>query len=118
MMIAVGGAVGSVLRYIISKWLNEQGSGDFPWGTFVVNVVGCLIIGLVYAIEEKTGGMEPQLKLFLTVGLCGGFTTFSTFCNESFLLLRHDQLFLAALYAAASLFAGILAVYIGMRIAG
>ena len=84
---------------------------------FVVNVVGCLLIGLVCGLAARLDGLGNGLKLFLTVGFCGGFTTFSTFCNENLALLRGGALLTAALYAALSLFVGLLAVYAGLLIA-
>lgn len=118
LLIAVGGATGSVLRYFIGKYFQESWGGSFPWGTMIVNLIGCLIIGFIYALDEKMGGMNNEIKLFITVGLCGGFTTFSTFCNENLMLLRQAHILLAALYAGVSLFLGILAVYAGMKIVG
>lgn len=116
LLIALGGATGSVLRYLIGKYFQENWGGSFPWGTMIVNLIGCLVIGFIYALDEKMGGMNSETKLFITVGLCGGFTTFSAFCNESLMLLRQDHILLAALYASGSLFLGILAVYAGMKI--
>ena len=89
----------------------------FPLHTFVVNVVGCLLIGLVCGLAARLDGLGNGLKLFLTVGFCGGFTTVSTFCNENLARLRGGALFTAALYAALSLFVGLLAVYAGLLIA-
>lgn len=116
-MVALGGALGSAARYVVSRVVQEQCATTFPLHTFAVNVVGCLLIGLVCGLAARLDGMGNGLKLFLTVGFCGGFTTFSTFCNENLALLREGALLTAALYAALSLFVGLLAVYAGLLIA-
>ena len=116
-MVALGGALGSAARYVVSRVVQEQCATAFPLHTFAVNVVGCLLIGLVCGLAARLDGLGNGLKLFLTVGFCGGFTTFSTFCNENLALLRGGALFTAALYAALSLFVGLLAVYAGLLIA-
>lgn len=116
-MVALGGALGSAARYVVSRVVQEQCATTFPLHTFVVNVVGCLLIGLVCGLAARLDGLGDGLKLFLTVGFCGGFTTFSTFCNENLALLRGGALLTAALYAALSLFVGLLAVYAGLLIA-
>lgn len=113
--VALGGALGSVCRYLISKWLQEAATTSFPIGTLVVNVLGCLLIGAFYGMAERHG-LGGSLKLLLTVGFCGGFTTFSTFMNENLSLIRADQLLMTAAYAAASIILGLLAVWLGMKI--
>lgn len=113
--VALGGALGSVCRYLVSKWLQEAAATAFPAGTLVVNVLGCLLIGVFYGMAERHG-MGGELKLLLTVGFCGGFTTFSTFMNENLALLRSDQFLLAAAYAGASVALGLLAVWAGMKL--
>ncbi len=111
--IALGGAFGSVARYLLAKAVQHQWPGAFPWGTMTVNLVGCLLIGLLYGLFEKHEIMSPEIRLLLTVGLCGGFTTFSTFMNESLALIRGGDLFLSVLYIASSVTLGLLAVYLG-----
>ncbi len=115
LLVAFGGAVGSVLRYLVSKWLQEASSAAFPVGTLVVNVVGCLLIGLIYGTSDRWGISGP-MRLLLTVGFCGGFTTFSTFMNESLSLMRADNLLPLALYASLSVGLGLVAVWAGSRI--
>jgi CrcB protein len=85
----------------------------FPYGTFVVNIIGCFIIGLIFGLSERGNMADTGLRMFLTVGFCGGFTTFSTFANESLALLRDGNIFQFAIYASLSVFLGILAVYLG-----
>src|SRR5262245_22590227 len=87
LLVGLGGGVGSMLRYLCQKWLNYN-EHNFPWGTFVVNIVGCLIIGVVYAASAKGTGWSPQARLLLTAGFCGGFTTFSSFSAENLNFLR------------------------------
>lgn len=115
LLVAFGGAVGSVLRYLVSKWLQEASSVAFPVGTLVVNVVGCLLIGLIYGASDRRG-ISGDMRLLLTVGFCGGFTTFSTFMNESLSLMRADNLLSLALYASLSVGLGLVAVWAGSRI--
>lgn len=108
LLIALGGAVGSVLRYLVSS-LNTL----FPWGTFTVNILGSLLIGLLAGLVSK-GMLSPELKLLLVTGFCGGFTTFSTFANESFSMVKAGDILLTALYVGASVFVGVIAVWGGM----
>ena len=88
---ALGGACGSVARYLLSKLVQDNALSNFPFGTMTVNILGCLLIGMVYGLAENNISISPALKLLLTVGFCGGFTTFSTFMNESLSLLRADS---------------------------
>lgn len=112
-IIGTGGFIGSILRFYISKFVQEAFFSTYPYGTFAVNVLGCLLIGLISGIAEKGTWMAPEWRLFLTVGLCGGFTTFSTFSSESFQLLRDGQLLYALMYASFSLLTCLAAVFAG-----
>ena len=105
----LGGGTGSVLRYLVGQWI---GSATFPWATFVVNTVGSLAIGLFGGWAARFGWGEA-LRLSLTVGLCGGFTTFSTFSKESLALIESGSYGLFALYAAGSIALGIIATALG-----
>ncbi len=113
MIVGLGGFIGSAARFLISRYFQENVASVFPWGTFIVNIVGCLLIGLIYGISEKGELMSPEVRLFLTVGICGGFTTFSTFSNDAFMLLRQDEWLRFAFYTSLSFFLGLLAVYAG-----
>ncbi len=113
MIVGFGGFIGTAARFLISRYFQENVASVFPWGTFIVNIVGCLLIGLIYGISEKGDLMSPEVRLFLTVGICGGFTTFSTFSNDAFLLLRQDEWLRFAFYTSFSFFLGLLAVYAG-----
>lgn len=104
--VALGGAVGSVLRYLIGLIsLNEKYL--FPAKIFTINVLGCFLIGLITALSLKSSNLNPRLVLFLKVGICGGFTTFSTFALESSNLLKNGHTEIAILYMALSLAVGI-----------
>lgn len=114
--VALGGALGSVLRFVISRFLQERADTIFPVGTMFVNLVGCLLIGIIYGLASKGVAMSTGIRLFLTVGLCGGFTTFSTFCSESLYLFRADNILLGVLYAGGSVALGLIAVFAGAYI--
>lgn len=116
MIIGMGGFLGAVSRYGISHFFLKHFEGIFPLGTFVINIVGCLLIGLFYALSERSELVGYEWRLFLTVGFCGAFTTFSTFANENLFLLRNGHFWMFALYAVVSLFLGICAVWIGHSI--
>ena len=113
LLVALGGALGSVCRYLLSGWNVES----FPFGTFVVNIVGSLLIGFLVGWVNR-GVLVPEMKLLLVTGFCGGFTTFSTFANESFAMLKVGDALLSALYVALSVFLGILAVWLGSCLSG
>ncbi|MCR5129868.1 MAG: fluoride efflux transporter CrcB [Prevotella sp.] len=113
LLVALGGAVGSVGRYLVSKCFE----GAFPWGTLTVNLLGSLLIGFLVGLVAK-GTLSPEMKLLLVTGFCGGFTTFSTFANESFTMMKAGDALLTAVYIGASVALGILAVYLGMKISG
>ena len=110
LLVALGGAGGSVLRYLLSNM-----NTSFPWGTFAVNVLGSFLIGLLVGLMSK-GVLSPEMKLLLVTGFCGGFTTFSAFANESFSMMKAGDVLLTALYVGASVIIGILAVWGGMTL--
>jgi CrcB protein len=116
LLVGVGGGVGSILRYLCQKWINEAYQHNFPLATFLVNIFGCLLIGILYGLGEKGNILSPQTRLLLITGLCGGFTTFSTFAFENMNLLRVGDNFYFLLYALGSVVLGIAAVYIGSLI--
>ncbi len=112
LLVILGGGIGSGLRYLISKYLNPAISG-FYLGTFVVNVVGCLVIGLILGASLRNEYTSPTQTALLATGFCGGFTTFSTFGLEQFLLLREGSYLPLISYTLGSLVAGVLAVWLG-----
>ncbi len=115
-IVGMGGFLGAIARYLVSGYLQQNVTSVFPWGTFVVNITGCLLIGLVYGLSERGEVLSPEIRLFLTVGICGGFTTFSTLSNDALMLIRQQEWFRFALYTSLSLFAGLVAVYFGRLI--
>ena len=111
--IFLGGGTGSALRYCIQLLMHERiVPYNFPWATFTVNIFGSFLIGLFYALSERFH-FPFEVRLFLTTGLCGGFTTFSTFSHESLLLLRQNQYTVFGLYITLSILLGIVCVFAG-----
>jgi CrcB protein len=114
-LVFLGGGFGSVLRFIVSKTFTNSFS-NFFLGTFVVNVIGCLIIGFVLGLSLKHQVLTPNQTLLLTTGFCGGFTTFSTFAMEQHSFLKTGDFINFATYTLASLIMGVLAVAVGFWI--
>ncbi len=114
--VALGGALGSTLRYLVSRWVDGNAVGTYPFGTFTVNIIGCLLIGILSALASKSS-LSVELRLLLVTGFCGGFTTFSTFANESLSLMRTQDWLTFIAYVTLSLWIGIGAVWIGNNIA-
>ena len=112
LIVGLGSFFGGGMRYIVSRLAITLVHSPFPLGTFLVNVVGCLIIGFVSALPLG-GGLTPQTKLFLTTGFCGGFTTFSTFMNEGYGLTKDGDGLMLSLYIVGSLAIGMAAVAAG-----
>lgn len=114
--VGLGGFIGSVLRYLVSRLTAGVDFASLPLGTLTVNVLGCFVLGLLTGLFERTGNLSPELRLLLTTGLCGGFTTFSTFCNEGLALMRGGHAMMAAAYAGTSVAMGVLAAAAGMAL--
>lgn len=112
LVVGSGSFLGGAARYLISLAMKNVSKG-FPWATLLVNVAGCLLIGLLWGWLSRTSQMEGNLSLFLTVGLCGGFTTFSTFSKEALMLLHSGNVWGFAGYVAASVIIGIAFVAAG-----
>lgn len=113
LLIFLGGGLGSVLRYLISSYFNSSES-QLYLGTFLVNIIGCLLIGLIVGISLRNTWMSTETSLLLGAGFCGGFTTFSTFSMEMQALLREGNLLMFFGYMAASILIGILMVMLGL----
>lgn len=116
-IVALGGGMGSALRFLASKFVQDNVSGIFPYPTLAVNVIGCLLIGIFYGLTSRGNLGGDSVKLLLTTGLCGGFTTFSTFCNENLSLMRGGHAFTTLLYTSGSVVLGFIAVAVGYWIA-
>jgi len=113
-LVGVGGFVGSILRYLVSGWVQGlTGSPTFGYGTLSVNVVGCLAIGLLGGWADNAGLLGPSARLFLLIGVLGGFTTFSTFGYETMALLRDKEMLHTLLYVGLHLLLGFGAVALG-----
>lgn len=116
LFVAVGGAIGAAVRYLLDLWATGLLGPGFPWGTFFINVSGCFLIGVVlYYVEE--GVLSSRSRLFFAVGVLGGYTTFSIFSHESLQLILAGDLGGYLLNAFGQLAAGLLAVYLGVILA-
>ncbi len=113
LIIGTGGFIGSIARYLVSRLNLTITFHSIPVGTLTVNVAGSFIIGFLTGIAEKSMILTPEWRLFLMVGLCGGFTTFSAFANENLMLIHNGQVLTVLLYTGLSIFLGFLAVYLG-----
>lgn len=113
LIIGAGSFIGGIARFLLTRLVQSNVHSVFPLGTLAVNVAGCLFIGILYGLFERGNLMDQQLRLFLTIGFCGGFTTFSTFVNENFLMLSGQNYLQFSVYAVLSLALGLLAVYLG-----
>lgn len=115
LLVFLGGGLGSMLRYVISKNLNTHFQ-NFFLGTFTVNIVGCLLIGIILGFSLKNDYLSQNQTLLLSTGFCGGFTTFSTFAFEKHSLLRTGDLMNFSIYTMASIIVGIIAIALGLWI--
>jgi len=114
LLIGIGGFIGSMLRYLASGYVQQASKSiDFPYGTLVVNVLGCFIIGFLAQLAEDRGVFTNQSRLFVFTGFLGGFTTFSAFGNESFNLARDSQMMNAFANVSANVILGLFAVWLG-----
>jgi CrcB protein len=116
MLVGLGGFIGSVARYKLGGLVLHLAAQErFPYSTFAVNILGCLVIGLLAGLTERYELFGSGTRLFLFTGLLGGFTTFSAFGLDAMLLVRRGELLVAALYAGASVILGITAVWLGLK---
>jgi CrcB protein len=112
--IAAGSAIGGVSRYLLGSLLQRLMAGGFPGGTIVINVTGSFLLGIILPYAIETTAVSPELRAFLTIGFCGGYTTFSTFSYESLTLLEDGQWSRAATYVGLSVALSIAAAFLGV----
>ncbi len=115
-LVLAGGALGSAGRYLIQLWMIERVGGAFPWGTLTVNVAGSFAIGLIAALADDRGSIGANVRLFLVVGVLGGFTTFSAFSLDAVLLWERGAVGAAAAYVGVSVAASIAALVAGLAL--
>jgi CrcB protein len=113
LLIGLGGFIGSIARFLVSKLNTRVEWFSIPVGTLVVNVAGSLLIGFLIGISEKSPILTMELRMFLMVGLCGGFTTFSSFTGEGLMMMRNGQFLPLLFYTGLSILLGFTAVYFG-----
>lgn len=114
--VALGGGLGTAARYAIQKSILLKWNPGSPWGTFIVNISGCFLIGILWALSLKSNLFSDSMKLFLMTGVCGGYTTFSAFSLENISLLKEGKFSLFLIYSFGSLLLGFLATYSAFRI--
>jgi fluoride exporter len=116
LLVAIGGAIGSVARYLLSTFVLRVAGTLFPLGTFVVNAIGCLVFGLIAGAADQRVALSPEARAFLLIGILGGFTTFSSYAYESFALIRDGQILWATINLAAQAAVGVVSMAIGFAI--
>ncbi|MBK5284304.1 MAG: fluoride efflux transporter CrcB [Bacteroidia bacterium] len=113
LLIGSGSFIGGILRYLTSQFIYNKSALTFPFGTLGVNIIGCFFIGILFGMTEKAS-ISFEARLFLATGICGGFTTFSAFSQETFSLLREGQFTYAVIYIVLSVVIGLLATFSGI----
>jgi CrcB protein len=116
-LIALGGALGSMARYWVGSTISGRFGVRFPWGTFVINLTACLLIGFTLTALGKRAGLNPAWRYLIPIGFIGAYSTFSTYEWETLSTLRSGAVLLAALYAGGSFFLGLLATWLGSVLA-
>ncbi len=114
LIVGTGGFIGSVMRYLVQFYIEKGMSSTFPLGTLIANIAGSFIIGMVFAIAEKGNLLNSEWRIFLTVGICGGFTTFSAFAYNNFTMIKEHSFGQLFINVGGNIFLGILAVYLGI----
>lgn len=112
--IAVGGAIGSIARYLLSSQITHAVGSGFPWGILIVNILGCFTMGVIAELAALTWNMSPEMRAFLTTGVLGGFTTFSAFALDTAVLTERGDLTGATLYVTASVGLSVAALFAGL----
>ena len=112
LLVFLGVGLGSALRYLVASAMNQY-SKVLPFGTFTVNIIGCLLIGMILGYAQRENTLTSNQTLLLATGFCGGFTTFSAFANENLELIKNGEIFNFSVYTIGSILVGVLAVFIG-----
>jgi CrcB protein len=113
--IGIGSCLGGISRYLLAQFIQNKFLATFPYGTLVVNLLGCFLIGIIFGLSER-GNFTMVWRLFLVTGFLGGFTTFSSFSNETVGMLRDGQIWSAFTYISISVLAGLLATFTGISL--
>lgn len=116
LLAGIGGFFGTCCRYLTNRLYLTYFKTTLPLATFTVNILGCLILGIIIGLMNKAGIVSPKINAFLVVGFCGGFTTFSTFSYETFTLGTSGEMLMSLLYVGASIVVGLIAVWLGIQI--
>jgi CrcB protein len=112
--VAIGGAAGSVARYLTQVWCGKLFGTDFPWGTFAVNVLGSLVMGILIELFALRWSVDPVMRAFLTVGILGGYTTFSSFSLDVLTLIQRGDVLTAGTYILTSVIVSLAAIFGGL----
>ena len=113
-IVGFGSFFGGGSRYLIQQFITRQYPSSFPYGTLLVNILGCFIIGILFSLSEKAYLLSNEIKLLLVTGFCGGFTTFSSFSIENYAMLKDGQILYVLAYVGLSIFLGFMATYLGV----
>lgn len=116
LLVGLGGSIGSIGRYLVASYFTKIIPAAFPYGTFIVNITGCLAIGIVYGLSERFSWLTPEWRIFLATGICGGYTTFSSFAYENVKLVQEGNYLAFAMYSITSFVLGLLAAFLGLII--
>ncbi|HSZ26478.1 MAG TPA: fluoride efflux transporter CrcB [Cytophagaceae bacterium] len=116
LLIGIGGAIGSIVRYLITTYFSKLFPSQFPYGTFFVNITGCFLIGIIFGLSERFNWTTSDWRIFLTAGICGGYTTFSAFTFENMKLLQASEYLMFSINTIGSFVLGLLFVFIGLAI--
>jgi CrcB protein len=114
LLVGLGGLIGSIARYLVAVLFAGQFISSFPFATFAVNIVGCFLIGILFALSDRGHLLSPEWRIFLTTGFCGGFTTFSTFSYESMKLIQDGEFLYLGFNTVGSVIVGLGATYLGI----
>ena len=113
-LVGVGSCIGGIARYLTQLLVQKHYPSSIPFGTLTVNISGCFIIGILYALADRGNMLSPAMRLLLATGFCGGFTTFSSFAYENISLMRDGEFLYTSLYILLSVVIGLLAVWLGI----